>query len=162
MKNGDHVIEISDAERSDLSEILALQKTAFQPEAALYDDYTVPPLTQTLEDINAEFGAKAFLKAVDGGRIVGSVRAHECDGVCHIARLFVEPARQKQGIASRLMAAIEARFPSARRFELFTGHRNEANLRFYQKRGYVEFKRECFSDRLHMVFMAKANAAAVV
>ena len=40
---------ITKALYSDLEEILALQKLAYQSEAELYDDYTIPPLTQSLE-----------------------------------------------------------------------------------------------------------------
>ena len=42
---------------------LNLQKIAYQKEAILYDDWDIPPLTQTFPEIQAEFGNKVFLKA---------------------------------------------------------------------------------------------------
>lgn len=43
------------ADLADAVAILELQKRAYQQEAALYDDWTIPPLTQTPDQINAEF-----------------------------------------------------------------------------------------------------------
>lgn len=57
-------ISIIKASRDDLSEILALQKIAYQCEAMLYDDWTIPPLTQTIFEMEAEFGIYVFLKTV--------------------------------------------------------------------------------------------------
>jgi hypothetical protein len=83
---------ITQATAADAEETLALQKLAYQSEAAIYQDYTIPPLTQTLAEIQAEFRRHHFLKAVTAGRIQGSVRAHMEQGTCHIGRLIVHPA----------------------------------------------------------------------
>lgn len=60
---------------SDAVEILELQKVAYQREAVLYDDRTIPPLTQTLNQIKEAFDSMIFLKACASARIIGSVRA---------------------------------------------------------------------------------------
>ena len=57
-------ISIVQASPDDADEILALQKIAYQSEAKLNDDWTIPPLTETLPEITSEFEAKVFLKAV--------------------------------------------------------------------------------------------------
>ncbi len=113
--------EILRAARSDAPAILKLQKVAYQREAALYDDWAIPPLTQTLEQLDQEFDERTFLKAADGSRLIGSVRASMHEGTCEIGRLIVHPESQRRGIGTRLLLAIEAEFPSAGRFELFTG-----------------------------------------
>jgi hypothetical protein len=48
-------MHIEPATIQDADAILALQKLAYQSEAAIYADYTIPPLTQTLEELKAEF-----------------------------------------------------------------------------------------------------------
>jgi ribosomal protein S18 acetylase RimI-like enzyme len=147
---------IARATESDLPAILALQKLAFLTEAELYGDCAIPPLTQTLENMTEELGRAVFLKAVEnGGEIVGSVRATATAGTCHIARLVVHPAHRKRGIGSALMRAIEACFPQAARFELFTGDRSVDNQRLYRALGYSEFKRGHLAGAVWAVFMQK-------
>lgn len=46
----------------DALEILTLQKVCYQSEAEIYPDYNIPPLIQTLEEIESEFGVYYFLK----------------------------------------------------------------------------------------------------
>jgi N-acetylglutamate synthase-like GNAT family acetyltransferase len=146
---------IERAKVEDAKEILALQKLAYQSEAAIYDDYTIPPLMQTLEGIEADFERQVFLKASVDGRIIGSVRAHVRQETCLIGRLIVHPDFQNQGIGARLMGEIEKAFSQAKRYELFTGHLSERNLHFYQKRGYKIFKREKITEDLTLVFLEK-------
>jgi ribosomal protein S18 acetylase RimI-like enzyme len=129
-------VRIETASEKDAREILALQKLAYLSEARVYNDDTIPPLTQSLDQIQAEFDRLVFLKAMRNEAIVGSVRAHMKDGTCFIGRLIVHPDLQRQGIGSRLMHQIEGCFPEARRFELFTGARSTGNLIFYRQLGY--------------------------
>ena len=126
----------------DAEEILTLQKRAFRSEAERYDDYTLPPLAQTLEEIKRDFERQYVLKATLRDEIIGSVRAHEEDGTCHVARLVVHPNYQGRGIGSRLVRAIESIFANVQRFEIFTGDRSEPALCLYRGLGYEEFKRK--------------------
>jgi GNAT superfamily N-acetyltransferase len=146
---------ISRADVSDASEILRLQKLAYQSEAGIYHDWSIPPLTQTLAEIEAEFTKKVFLKATLDGRLIGSVRAFLEAATCHIGRLIVEPAIQGRGIGKQLLAAIEAEFTAADRFELFTGDRSARNLAFYRKLGYEAFKTERVSPEMALVYLEK-------
>lgn len=129
-------MHIQPATVADAEPILALQKLAYASEAALYGDPTIPPLTQTLDQMRAEFDRQVVLKAVVDGTLVGSVRAHLHAGTCRIGRLIVHPTVQGRGIGTRLMTAIEARFATAAGFELFTGDRSTRNLALYEKLGY--------------------------
>lgn len=101
-----------------------------------------------------------FLKAVVDDAVVGSVRA-ATDGVtCGIGRLMVHPAFRRHGTGTRLMVEIERLFPAAGRFELFTGSRSTANIRFYEKLGYRPFRTELVSQSLTRIFLAKEQAVA--
>jgi ribosomal protein S18 acetylase RimI-like enzyme len=151
---------IARASRGDAAEILALQKLAYASEAAIYDDFGIPPLRQTEAEMVADIEQQVVLKATLDGRIVGSVRAYEQDGTCHIGRLIVHPDGQNRGLGKRLMHAIEAEFGSARRFELFTGHRSERNLYLYTKLGYQPFRSEWVSEALTVVYLEKPAAYA--
>ena len=65
---------------ADAPEILALQKLAYYDEAVLYNAFEMPPLTETVEEIEAEFVDHIFLKAVAGDKLVGSVRGTDDRG----------------------------------------------------------------------------------
>lgn len=148
-------IEIVLAIIDDAPEILALQKLAYQKEAILYDDWTIPPLAQTLPEIQAEFVDSVFLKALRAGQIVGSVRALLDSRTCRIGRLMVHPDCQRNGIGSSLMKSIETVFSEAKRFELFTGTRSADNIRLYQKLGYSEYRQQDLSPRVRIILMEK-------
>jgi GNAT superfamily N-acetyltransferase len=152
-RNVPMVIEPADLE--DAGEILALQKLAYLSEAEIHDDYTIPPLNQTLEETEAEFEAQYVLKATLEGRIVGSVRAYMRAGTCYIGKLIVHPDFQNRGIGTRLMHEIEGCFPDAGRYELFTGHKSGRNLYLYQKLGYRPFKSQRINEKLTLVFLEK-------
>jgi ribosomal protein S18 acetylase RimI-like enzyme len=147
--------QILPADISDAAEILELQKLAYQSEAVLYDDWSIPPLTQTLDEIKKDFDEMTFLKICDSGRLIGSVRASIHGGTCNIGRLIVHPEFQHKGTGTRLLLAIETEFPHAGRFELFTGSRSEGNMRLYERRGYRIFRTDRLSPQVELVFMAK-------
>ena len=87
---------IIQAEREDLEAILQLQYLAYQSEAVLLQNFSIPPLKQTLTDLEAEFERGIVLKAEEGGMIVGSVRAYCEDGTARIGKLIVDPAFQAE------------------------------------------------------------------
>ncbi len=86
--------EIVQADVSHAAEILTLQKLAYQSEAALYQDWSLPALTQTLDDIRVVVSTTTFLIACRSAIIVGSVRALMNGGTCAIGRLIVQPEEQ--------------------------------------------------------------------
>lgn len=122
---------------ADAGEILTLQRAAYVSEAQRYEDAFLPPLTQTLDELEAELREVTALVASSYMRIVGAVRARQEGQVWRIGRLVVAPDRQGQGIGGRLLAAIEESAPpSVREFALFTGASSEPNLRLYGRHGY--------------------------
>ena len=147
---------ICKAREADMAEILRLQQIAYQSEAILYNDYSIQPLTQTIEQAAAEFRDCVVLKAVMDGKIIGSVRAYEKSGVAYIGKLMVLPGYQNEGIGKHLLQAIESEF-KGRRFELYTGARSEKNLALYEKCGYVRFKTEQATPGLTFVYMEKTS-----
>ena len=85
-------VEISRASVADAGAILALQKVAYQSEAALYEDWSMPPLMQSVQDIRSDFDNMTFLKASRGEEIVGSVRVSKTADTRFIGRLIVHPS----------------------------------------------------------------------
>lgn len=145
------------AEKSDAPEILALQKTAYQSEAEIYGDDSLPALQQTLEELQKDFERpeQVFLKTVINGKIIGSVRGHTAGDTACISRVIVHPYFRGRGIGRRLVDEIEKTFPNAKRFEVKTGHRSERNLFQFRAQGYQEFKTEPFTPAITWVYLQK-------
>lgn len=146
---------ITQAHAGDAVAILELQKRAYQTEARIYNDFSIPPLTQTPDEIRTQFQTHIFLKAVYEGAIIGSVRAYDADGTCYIGRLIVHPDCQSRGIGRRLINGIEKYFENSGRFELFTGSKSGKNVQFYQNLGYHIFKYERLNDAIEFVYLEK-------
>lgn len=145
---------IEKATEDDLSDILALQKSAFKDEAQRVGDLNIAPLTQDLKSLKQEFKQMLILKCVDDGKIVGSVRGEFKDDTTFIGRLFVAHSHRGKGIGKALMCAIENALP-AKRYEIFTGSKSEVNLAMYAKLGYKEFKRNSLNQNAQMIFLEK-------
>ncbi|MGA8778347.1 GNAT family N-acetyltransferase [Methanoregula sp.] len=148
---------ISVASSEDLESILELQKIAFLSEAALIDDYSIPPLKQDIIDIRDEFRHTHVLKAEIDKQIVGSIRAEVHEGTCLIKKLIVHPDYQNRGIGSLLLTSIEQSFPHIKRFELFTGRESKRNDVFYKRRGYKPFTEKIINEKLTLVGYEKMN-----
>ena len=155
------MLTISRANPNDAEAILALQKLAYQSEARLYNDWSLPPLTQTIESLIAEFAGSVCLKAISDEHIIGSVRARAVRGVCAIGRLVVHPDYQNRGIGSQLLKQIEASFSEASKYEIFTGSKSEATLRLYQRHGYAITHSQALSATVSITFLEKAGGAAL-
>ena len=149
------MINIRHANIADAEEILELQNLAYQSEAIIYNDWSIPPLTQTLEEIKDEFTENTFLKACESDTIIGSVKVSINNENYEIGRVIVHPDLQGKGIGTQLMLAVEAEFPMAKRFELFTGSKSVRNIYFYEKLGYKIFTRKQLSELVELVFMEK-------
>ena len=127
----------------DAEEILKLQKLAYQIEAERYNNFDIPPLKQTREELKNQFKDHIILKAVSNGKIIGTVRAHEKNGTCFIGRLAVQPDMQNQGIGTALMKEIEKQY-TPERYELFVGSNSDNNIHVYEKLGYNIFKKDAY------------------
>ncbi|MFI1964787.1 GNAT family N-acetyltransferase [Streptomyces pathocidini] len=155
-------VTISAATEDDAEKILKLQYLCYQREAEIYGDYTIEPLTQTLDDLRAELSQGPVLVARLGEEVVGSVRGTvDQDGTASLAKLIVHPRMQRHGLGGRLLSAIEARLAeesAAKRYRLFTGHRSEGNLRLYRRNGYAPVGTEQVSRKLSLIMLEKEAA----
>ncbi len=148
---------VKKADIEDASEILSLQKLAYKGEAKIYNDFQIPPLLETLEELKGGFGTHLILKATIDGKMVGSVRVISKEGTCHVSRLMVHPDLQNRGIATKLMQEIEHIFPSCHKFELFTGEKSAKNIRLYEKMGYNVFKTDQPPGNVKLVYLEKTR-----
>lgn len=129
-------VSISIAGIADLKDILHLQKQAFITEAESHGNYDIEPLRQTYESILSDFNSCLFLKAVSGGKIIGSVKYKALDDRVWIGKLMVDTGYRGQGLGKRLLAEVEKANPDAKKFQLFTAASSAHNIRLYESVGY--------------------------
>jgi len=65
-------MEILEAKIEDAPIILQIQKEAYISEAKLHNDFNIPPLTQSLAELESEFNSKCILKIVLDDQIIAS------------------------------------------------------------------------------------------
>ncbi|MEO3812843.1 GNAT family N-acetyltransferase [Sphaerisporangium sp. B11E5] len=147
---------IERARPEDAGELLTVQRAAYVAEAQLYGDPFIPPLVESLEGMREAVRTAVVLKALDGGRVVGTVRGRLSGTTGVIGRLAVVPDLQGRGVGTALLQAIEAELtPPAEAFDLFTGHLSEDNLRLYRRLGYHETRRERLHPHLTLIHLRK-------
>jgi len=141
----------------DAGEVLTLQRAAFVQEALIYNAVDMPPLTQTLDEVRAELEENLGCVALDGERMVGCVRARVDGDLLLVGRIAIAPDQQGSGLGTSLLTAVEerGREAGATTAELFTGSLSEANIRLYEREGYVESERVPGDDGTDQVFLRK-------
>ncbi|HEY8981104.1 MAG TPA: GNAT family N-acetyltransferase, partial [Streptomyces sp.] len=126
---------------------------------ALYGNYRIDPLVQSLDSVRKELTTDCVFVARLGDEVVGSVRGHITDdGAASIGKLCVHPRLQGHGIGARLLRAAEAALAEnrgAKKFRLHTGHRSEGNLRLYKKVGYETVGTSEGADGVPMIVLEK-------
>jgi ribosomal protein S18 acetylase RimI-like enzyme len=152
-------VTISAATERDAEQIFRLQYLCFQSEAALYGNYSIDPLVQTLDSVREEVATDCVFVARLGDEVVGSVRGTgNADGTAAIGKLCVHPRLQGHGIGARLLSAAEDALTEkhgAKTFRLHTGHRSEGNLRLYRRVGYETVGTSQGNDGVPMIVLEK-------
>ncbi|MDO4899089.1 N-acetyltransferase [Actinomyces sp.] len=124
----------------DAGEILTLQRDAYITEATAHSDFGLPPLTQTLAELQEELSDPAVTARGirERSRLIAAMRLHHKGDAVELGRLIVAPDRQGQGLGTLLPRHAEAVFPDTREMRAFTGEHSAAKLRLYERLGYRE------------------------
>lgn len=157
MAKGLEELTITPAVLADASDILNVQKLAYQSEAEIYNDFTLSPIRQTIEELKSDFNRRTFFKAVMNNTIVGSIRARMDGDTCIIGRLAVNPVYQNLGIGKKLMKEVENHFNDADCYQIYTSHKSKRNIYLFEHLGYSWFKKERVSELRERIYFKKMN-----
>ena len=139
----------------DAPAMLAMQKLAFEPEARACKAWDIPPLQETVEGLREHIRMATVLKAVEGERLLGSIRGLVTGSTCLIRVLVVAPDAQGRGLGAALLKAIEDAHPQVERFELTTNMIMVGNVRFYLRHGYEVVEQVQHAPTIRLAFMRK-------
>jgi ribosomal protein S18 acetylase RimI-like enzyme len=117
-------------------EVLELQRRSYAVEARLIGSDRIPPLHESLEDLQA--CGETFLGAYVDGRLVAVV-SWKFDGeTIDLHRLAVCPRLFRRGIGTALVRAALRSEPAARRAIAQTGAANDPAKNLYRREGFVD------------------------
>ena len=127
-------------ERVDVSEpevagrLLDLQRRAYGVEAELIGSDEIPPLRETVAELQA--CGETFLVARLDGVLAGAISWRVDDGTIDLHRLVVDPEHFRKGVGLALVRAALAAEPTARRAIVQTGASNEPAIALYRREGF--------------------------
>jgi len=155
-------MRIRTAEPADARQLAQLISLAYRVE----DFFKIGDRTDE-HDVRARMGKGAFLILEDDeGALAGCVYVAVADGTGYFGMLSIDPARQGQGLGSRLIAAAEdhCRAAGCRTMELEVVNLRTELPPFYRRFGYVESGDRPFTDTdraklpCHFIVMSKRLA----
>jgi GNAT superfamily N-acetyltransferase len=114
--------------------MLPVHRASYAVEAQLIGYPDLPPLKQAAADL-AACGEEIWLLEEDGD-VVGGVGLLSGAAVVEVARLFVAPAKFRQGIGTQLVRFAIDR-AAGRSMTVGTGSRNVPALALYEQHGFV-------------------------
>jgi GNAT superfamily N-acetyltransferase len=118
------------------ADLLELQRRAYRIEADLIGSDGIPPLQETLEELQGS--GETFLGALVDGDLAGAVSWRLDGDTLDLHRLVVDPGRFRGGIGTALVRAALEEEPGARRAIVQTGAGNEPAKRLYLREGFEE------------------------
>jgi predicted N-acetyltransferase YhbS len=131
-----HVPDIRVATPADAEQITVVINAAFR----IAEEFFVDGNRITLAEVQESFACGVFLVACDADVVSGCVYVEPRGERAYLGLLSVDPARQQNGLGSRLMTAGEeyCRARGAQVMDIYIVNLRAELPAFYRQRGYVE------------------------
>jgi ribosomal protein S18 acetylase RimI-like enzyme len=140
MSAGVAIAPLDLADRPTAERVLRVQRRAYRVEAALIGHEGIPPLTETLEQLQE--CRETFAGAFADGVLVGFVSWRVVGGTLDLHRLAIDPAHARRGIGRALLRHALGAHPQLDRAIVQTGAANAPAARLYESEGFDEVGRD--------------------
>lgn len=134
--------------------ILNVQQLAYLQESLLVNYPDLPPLKETLEDI--QISKEIFLGYDDAEMLVGVLSYTITSNKLTIQRLVVHPTHARKGIGQALLKKVLEQ-PHIQTFIVSTAEKNSPAINLYEKHGFRIARRHTTQDGLVIVNLEKLN-----
>lgn len=152
------VISPVDIRQPDIAhQIHTLQRASYTIESQRIGYPDLPPLRETIENLQ-QLGQQ-FLVFREAEQFVGTVSYVRAGETLEICRLVVSPSHFRQGIARKLLEAVETIQPGIRQITVSTAEKNLPAVTLYEKHGYQVAQRTVLNDGLVLVELHKQVAS---
>jgi ribosomal protein S18 acetylase RimI-like enzyme len=136
--------------------VLQLQRRSYRVEADLVGFDSIPPLHESLAELQAS--GETFLAALVDDRLAGVVSWKLIDETLDLHRLAVDPGFFRAGIGRALVREAEAAESAARRVIVQTGAANEPAKALYRSEGFSEVGEREVAPGFRVTLFEKARA----
>ena len=134
-------------------QLQALQEAAYAVESALIDYPDLPPLNESVADIQQS--SDVFLVCQKDSRLVGALSYEQVEDVLDITRLVIHPDYFRQGIAGQLLRQVEQLAVGIVEITVSTAIKNKPAIALYKKYGYEQKDMTTLPDGLVLVHLRK-------
>ncbi|WP_299510617.1 GNAT family N-acetyltransferase [uncultured Rummeliibacillus sp.] len=133
--------------------VLSVQFPSYRIEAALLDNYEIPPLKDTVASLhNCD---ETFFGYFIDEELCGVISVKLEEDIVDIHRLFVHPNHLRKGIAKKLLYFLQEEFHDAKKMIVTTGSKNSPAIEFYQKNGFTMLKEITVEENLSLTLFEK-------
>jgi ribosomal protein S18 acetylase RimI-like enzyme len=148
------VIEFVDiALQPEAERVLELQRVSYQIEADLIDSILIPPLRETLEELQS--CGEVFHGWFEGNRLLGFISHKLEEDVLDIHRVAVHPDGFRSGIARQLLEFVLNLERGATRAIVQTGSLNLPACKLYLSFGFEILERKEVAPGLELTLFSK-------
>ena len=153
------MIELIDIQDDVLAEqVLTVQRPSYQQESDLIEYPNLPPLFETVADL--QNSDETFVGYWLDGQLAGVLSYEQTDEGLHIDRLVVHPNYFRRGIGRALLAWVETAVstPSPSPITVSTAAKNQPAIKLYQSQGYTIVQHKTLPDGLELVLLRKQTS----
>lgn len=140
------IIKLDITEPSMAAEIYDLQKNAYEVEANIIGYLDLPPLKETVQDLQQ--CGELFLGYVLEGKVLGAISYKTSTDLLDIHRLMVHPLHFRKGIAHALLVHLEECEAAICEWIVSTGTGNTPAINFYKRNGFQAINEVKVNERL--------------
>jgi len=159
-------IQLLKATADDAENLVRIQEKAFKRLYDIYKDEKSPYLKGTEEFFRWLNNLNVSIYKIHADEMLcgGIAVSKKPDDVYYLARLYILPELQRQGIASKTIKLCEACFEGAKRWMLDFPADQIANKKCYEKAGYIDTGiRDIKNDKLTLAIYEKViNGVSVI